>query len=149
MIDNNIISSDHPLSGSQRQMLSAILDTLVPASEDGLMPGAGELDLAEYLKVNAADFLQHLPEIVDRFDAEFPTLQYPARYELVDKFRIDQRQLFEQLLFHTYAHYYQDDRVLTGIGSKAGPPFPQGNNVEPGDLSLLDPVVNLQRSYRK
>jgi hypothetical protein len=47
------------------------------------------------------------------------------------------------------ACYYRDDRVLTGIGSHAGPPFPRGNEVPEGDLSLLDSVQASSKSYRK
>ena len=57
--------------------------------------------------------------------------------------------LFSGLLLHTYTCYYQDDRVLEGMGEAAGPPFPRGNTVEMGDLSLLDPVVRQSRTYRK
>jgi hypothetical protein len=148
MGDDDIISSDHPLTRSQRDVLCAILETLIPSSDDGIMPGAGELDLVGYIEEEAPDFADRLTDIINCFDEDFASKPYSARYEIVDEFRGRQPQLFETLLFHTYARYYQDDRVLVGIGSKAGPPFPQGNSVEAGDLALLDPVVKLQRRYR-
>ena len=101
MSDKDIISTDHPFSKSQRGIISAILDTLLPASEDGLMPSAGEFDLIEYLTEAAPDFVSHLPNIVDQFDADFATKSYPARHDLMEKFRSSEPQLFEQLLFHT------------------------------------------------
>lgn len=113
------------------------------------MPSAADVDLLAHLEKYAPDLLSRLPDIIDSFGAEFAAAPYPLRHELVDDFRRREPMLFEQLLFHTYAGYYEDDRVLVAIGSKPGPPFPQGNRIEPGDLSLLAPVVKLERSYRK
>ena len=50
-----------------------------------------------------------------------------------------------------YDCYYQDDRVRSKIGVVTGAVFPQGNQIIPGDLALLDPVIeNASRhSYRK
>jgi hypothetical protein len=46
------------------------------------------------------------------------------------------------------ACYYQDDQVVVALGMEARPPFPKGNVVEPGDLSLLDPVRARKQIYR-
>ena len=40
-------------------------------------------------------------------------------------------------------------RVLEGIGVGSGPPFPRGNTLEAGDLSLLDPVIAHSKTYRR
>ena len=37
------------------QLLDAILDTLIPPSEDGRMPGAGSLGIAKALRAQIAD----------------------------------------------------------------------------------------------
>lgn len=149
MADDTIISSDHPLDASQRDIFNAILDTLIPASEDGAMPSAAEYDVASYISEKAPEFAPCLGEIVDCFDEDFPGQSLEVRCQLVAAFQYSHPELFEQLLLNTYARYYQEDRVLIGIGSKAGPPFPGGNTVTPGDLSLLDPVVGLNKHYRK
>ena len=146
---NELISTDHPLTPSQQQTLSALLDTLLPASDDGNVPSAGELDLIGYLNENAEDFIPVLVEIVSRFDDEFFSLPLSDRYAVLEAFSEAQAGLFEGLLLHTYTCYYQDDRVLEGIGLAPGPPFPRGNTLEAGDLSLLDPVAQRSRTYRK
>ena len=45
--------------------------------------------------------------------------------------------------------YYRDPRVMRALDMDARPPFPEGFEVEPGDLSLLEPVKNRGRMYRQ
>jgi hypothetical protein len=148
-MDNDFIASDQPLNAAQRETLSALLDTILPASDDGRMPSAADLDLIGYLRETAVDFMPLLASVVEQFDGEFTSLAPSERHATVEAFSTAQPDLFNGLLFHTYACYYQNDRVLEGIGSVAGPPFPRGNTIEQGDLSLLDPVVQGSKTYRK
>ncbi|MEJ2089355.1 MAG: hypothetical protein P8Y69_12980 [Gammaproteobacteria bacterium] len=69
---SEMISTDRPLSEGQQVLLTALLDTLLPASADGRMPSAADV----------------------------------------------------------------------------GAPFPQGNEITPGDLSLLDPVIESSARHR-
>ncbi len=146
---NDVIATDHPLNAAQQQTLAALLDTLLPASDDGNMPSAQSLDLVGYLDEKAEDFIPVLITIVGHFDDGFSDSSLSDRYPVVEAFSKAEPELFQGLLFHTYDRYYQDDRVLKGIGMAAGPPFPGGNTIEEGDLSLLDPVVQVARTYRK
>ena len=146
---DKVIATDHSLTTSQRRALSALLDTLLPASDDGKMPSAQALDFVGYLNEKAADFIPDLVNIVGHFDAGFTGMTLVERCRLVEAFSKAEPELFKGFLLHTYACYYQDDRVLEGIGSAAGPPFPRGNTVEVGDLSLLDPVLQRSLTYRK
>ena len=41
---NSIISSDLPFTPEQRATLDAVLPMIIPASDDGTMPSAGEVD---------------------------------------------------------------------------------------------------------
>lgn len=145
----NIISSDQPLTAGEQETLAALLDTLVPASDDGRLPSASELDFIAFLQAQAPEFLPVLKDVVDAFDDAFAKAPYETRFEIVDKFRTEQPARFDALLFQVYACYYQEPRVLEAIGVNPGAPFPEGNDLATGDLSLLDPVVNLGRTYRK
>ena len=52
---DDLITTDHPLSDDERRKLSALADTLVPASEDGRMISAGDLDVAAYIAAEAME----------------------------------------------------------------------------------------------
>lgn len=148
-MSNDVIATDHPLTASQQRTLAALLDTMLPASDDGNLPSARELNLIGYLVETAEDFLPLLVEIVGNFDDAFADLSISQRYPLVEAFSATHAELFEALLLQLYGCYYTDDRVLEGIGMAPGPPFPKGNTVESGDLSLLDPVLQKSPTYRK
>ena len=148
-MNDEIIASDAPFTPEKQAILSALADTIVPASEDGGMPSASELDVAGYVAENAADFLEGLGEILDAFDAEFAGETLEVRVDRVKAFSEARPEAFHRLLAEVYGCYYQDARVLEGIGVGAGPPFPRGNTVEPGDLSLLDPVMANPTKWRR
>lgn len=148
-MNDELIASDAPLDDGQREVLAALADTLVPASDDGAMPSAKELDLSGYLAHNASDFLPELVQILARFDDGFAAEPLAARYERLKAFSEAEPELFGRLLAEVYGCYYQDARVLEGIGVGTGPPFPRGNTVEPGDLSLLDPVLANPTNWRR
>ena len=146
---DELIASDAPLTEEQRDVLTALADTIVPASEDGLMPSAGALDFLGYLEAAAPEFLPELPAILVRFDADFTAEDLAMRYERVKAWSEAEPEAFQGLLGHVYGCYYQDAGVLEAVGVGAGPPFPRGNTVEPGDLSLLDPVMASSTNWRR
>lgn len=148
-MNDGLIASDAPLTAERHAVLTALADTIVPPSEDGLMPGAGTLDVLGYLQRAAEDFLPELPEILDAFDATFAAEDLAMRYERVKAWSEESPEAFQALLGHVYGCYYQDAGVLEAIGVGAGPPFPRGNTVEPGDLSLLDPVMKNPLEWRR
>jgi hypothetical protein len=148
MSNDNLITSDSPFEDDELQILNALVDTIVPPDDAGTMPGAGEINFAAYLAEFASDFQPTVRQVLEHFDADFAALDLADRVQRVTAFSKDQRVLFEALLYQVYAGYYQDDRVMEGIGVGKGAPFPRGNTVEPGDLSLLDPVVARGKGYR-
>jgi len=149
MKDNNKIVTDQPLTLAQTELLSDLLNVLIPASDDGLMPGAGELDLKGYLQLQSPDVIAVVRQVLNHFSADFQSMSAVEGHQRVVAFSKAEPGLFETLLFHTYACYYQDDRVMTGIGLAAGPPFPRGNSLDSGDLTSLDKVVSNSRGYRR
>ena len=147
----DIISTDHPLTRDQQILLAALLDTLVPASDDGAMPSAAEVGFDAYLLAQAENSIPLLISALQRFEPSFVDLSLADRCEHIRKFSVIDPPLFQALLTRVYDCYYQNDRVRVQIGVVTGAPFPQGNQVAPGDLSLLDPVIehSARHVYRK
>jgi len=146
------IATDQSLAGPGQDRLRALLATIVPASDDGVMPSAGELDLAAFvaeLETREPGVAASLTDLLATLPSGFEDRDLAARVVAVQALAARQPQVFNVLVFTTYACYYRDDRALAGIGMQAGPPFPRGNDVEAGDLALLDPVIARDKRYRK
>jgi hypothetical protein len=67
---------------------------------------------------------------------------------IIDGLRRRKFRFFSNLLAQVVSFYYQNDRVLALIGLESRPPFPQGYQLEEGDLTLLEPVYNRGKIYR-
>ena len=147
--DSNVITSDQPLTSEQAELLSSLLNVIIPASDDGVMPGAGELDLVSYLREQTPEVVATIRQASSFFEFDFPSKSATERHQMVVEFSVTEPEMFNTLLFQSYACYYQNDRVLTGLGLAAGPPFPRGNSVDSGDLTTLDKVVRNAKGYRR
>ena len=147
----DLVSTHHPLSEQEQLLLSVLLDTLIPASKDGTMPSAADVDFKYYLSTQAADFVADLTWILGKLDPVFPDLLLSERCKQLTEFSANEPQAFQNLLSRVYDCYYQDDRVRREIGVVTGAVFPQGNQLIPGDLTLLDPVIEnaTRHGYRK
>lgn len=147
------------LSPEERTTLSCVLDALVPASRDGALPGAGELDLVGHVE----DVLRQQPDLrvavlqglgaLERLVAErggpaFGSLPSERRAALLNELATSEPAFLPGLIFHTYTAYYRHPRVLEGLAVEARPPHPLGYELEPGDLALLDPVRERARLHR-
>ena len=144
----DLISTDQPFSSSEQQILTALLDTLIPASEDGTMPSAGVLDFTGWLMMNDLEIVPTVKALLSHFDDTLTNADEDERTQLVETVSKTEPTLFREVLARVFCAYYEDDRALVGIGAGAGAPFPRGNTVETGDLTLLDPVTGLGKGYR-
>jgi hypothetical protein len=147
------------LSPDERRTLASVLDEIVPPSPDGRMPGAGELGLADHIEA----VVQRAPELgpvvargLAALDAlargrgapHFAALPREERVTALRGLAESEPQCLASLVFHTYTGYYQTGRVLEGLGLEPRPPHPLGHVVEPGDLTLLEPVRRRAKLYR-
>ena len=137
------------LTEAQLRRLAALQDTILPASEDGMMPSAAAIDLPAYLGAQAPDFRAELTVILERFGDGFPDLPLDQRVALVREFSVGHPQAFRRLVFRVYDSYYQDDQVRAAIGARPGPPFPGGHSIPAGDLSSLEAVKARGKGYRR
>lgn len=152
----NVITSDNFLSDDQAKSLPALLNNIIPRDEELGMPGAGELDFVGYVN-------EFAPEAIDSIRAELDELNEAASDEagaifgelseadqatVVEKLRHRNVRFGRAIAVQTMACYYQDDQVVAVLGEQS-PPFPEGNVVHPGDLTLLEPVKAGTRRYRE
>lgn len=145
------------LIDAQLVLVTSILDRVVPP--EGEKPGAGQLGVAEYLdRVVAASarlkklFTRGLAQIEitshGQHSREFSDLPAEQRDAVLSEVESAEPEFFEALVRQTYNGYYTDSRVLELLGLEARPPQPQGYDVPPGDLSLLENVKRRGKVYR-
>ena len=144
----DMISSDHPLLPDERACLSALADTLVPASADGTRPSAADIDVAHYVISQGVELTESVRTLLAQLDSSFVSASLEDRVSAVQALQQDLPDVFVSVLQGVYACYYEDQRVLNAIGSAAKPPFPGGSDIAEGDAALLDPVLKLGTSYR-
>ncbi len=149
-----------PLNDEQRRALAPLLDGYIPRSDDGVLPGAGELGLAADLD----EVLQRDPELhaqlvaslagLDRLAcargaARFTALSAEQQGEVMNELSCSEQAFPAMLVLYTFGCYYKHPRVLAHYGFEVRPPHPKGYEVAPTDLSLLDPVRARGPIYRR
>jgi hypothetical protein len=143
---------------SQRELLRAILNRLIPAS--GSFPGAGDLGITNYLdKVIARSaelrrlFTQGLAqiEISSRPPSGqgFADLSDQQQDTVLRHVEATNADFFSTLVTHTYSGYYSHPVIIGLLGLEVRPPQPQGYQLEPLDLSLLNAIKQRGPLYRQ
>jgi hypothetical protein len=148
-------TNDNRFSDEQRRVLASVLDEIIPPTDDGRLPGAGRLGVGAHIETA----LRSVPELGPMFVHGLAELDAQARSQHGTDFpslaRADKLALLNQqgfvfpLTLHAFIGYYQDDRVVQALGLEPRPPHPKGYDMEPNDLSLLDPVRRRPRLYRE
>lgn len=143
-------------SPQEERGLTALLDTLIPASRERGMPGAGAIGLSGYIAEHAADLqplivqgLAALDESAREHGAEsFAALSPPERAELLNAHAENDPGLVPALVFHGYSGYYQHPRVVAALGFEHRPPYPEGYPMEATDETRLDAMRRRPALYR-
>lgn len=145
------------LDSDQSRGLLALLDTLIPPSADGRLPGAGQAGVLTYLAERAADLRPLLLQGLERLDAlaaqrgapDFASLAPAERAAVLTAYGEQDPVLLPALIFHGYCGYYQQQPVVEALGLPYRPPFPDGYEMAPTDASLLDGVRERPPLYRQ
>lgn len=136
--------------------LACVLDTLLPPTPDGRVPGAGALGLGESLAAKA-----DLAEVIrvgligldrlarERGASDFASVAPEQRAELLEALAATDPGFVPALVFHGYVAYYQHPQVVEALGLEARPPHPAGYPIEPWDQGLLEPVRGRTRLFRE
>ena len=141
---------------ARRDLLTLVLDTLVPAS--GGFHGAGEVALDHVLAMAAASAdverllsrgLQAVEEAARMAGAAgFAGLSPDDRESVLRRVEQSHAEPFEALVRHTYDGYYSHPTVIARLGLDGGPPHPRGYRVEAADQPNLARVTARGPLYR-
>ncbi|MBW1688167.1 MAG: gluconate 2-dehydrogenase subunit 3 family protein [Deltaproteobacteria bacterium] len=149
-------TNDSGFSPHEARALASVLDEIIPPSGDGRLPGAGEVGLVRYIEQHAPEIrptivqgLSALDELAHgRGARDFAALCREDKLELLNELSTAQPAFLPGLILQSYVGYYQNDRVLEGLGLEPRPPYPEGYKLEPTDLGLLDGVRRRDKLYR-
>ena len=147
------------LSADDARTLEAVLDEIIPASEDRALPGAGAAGGVAHIEGVLAKSPELGPLLRDglaaardaagrRGSGGFAALSRADRLEVLNEVSDAHPALIPSLIFHSYIGYYLNPRVQEALGLEARPPHPLGYTFEADDLSLLDEVRARPRLYR-
>ena len=141
MTSNNSI-----LSEAQRNLLSAVLNRIVPASGD--MPAAGDLGIADFVASVAAastgkrrtlmDGLVRIDLAASERGGSFAALAEAAQTDALRAIQASSPEFFQELVTQTYRGYYTDETVCGALGYR--PPNREDYDPLPFDESLVEPV---------
>jgi hypothetical protein len=134
---------------ARRDLLTVVLDTLVPAS--GGFPGAGEVALDHVLAVAASSGdverlvsrgLQAVEEATRAAGAaDLASLSPDDRESVLRRVEESHAGLFEALVRLTYDGYYSHPTVVARLGLDPSPLHPRGHRVEARELPDLSRVI--------
>ena len=133
------------------RILEAVLDAIIPRCDERGMPGAGEAGVADHINKAILRSPELEPGIVAGLSAlgsAFADRSPTERAQALVELSADQPGFVPGLLFHTYQGYYESPAILEALDLPPRPPHPKGYEMEPSDLSLLEPVRARGKLYR-
>ena len=137
------------LNKTNRPILEAILDELIPPSEDGKIPGAGAVGVADFLPAAHAYVLDPVASVQTILNAVSDDFLVMTREEKIADLQCVEAAhsiAFETLVRLTYMGYYSRPDIRPHFGVGAHPVHPNGYPVESESTALMD---NLTASVRK
>ena len=139
----------------QRQILDTIMDELIPPSDDGIIPGAGALGVADFLpaaRPYATDPIKSALTLINFVGEDFITLPGSARVAMLKKSELEHAEAFATLIRLTYMGYYSRSDIRPHFGVGSHPVHPQGYKVLSESYELINeltaPVRQRGKVYR-
>lgn len=140
------------LSVDEVECLRTVAGHTIPASEEYGMPGADDASIVADMVGSLARDRDELREVLGRVTeaagGAFPALARAGQVSVLADLRRAEPGMFAVVEAVVSRAYYRDDRVLKAIGMPVRAPFPEGFDIDRGDLTLLDPVKAKARLYR-
>jgi len=131
-------------------LLDAILDTLIPPSGDGRMPGAGSLGLSATVREQTREAREVVSAGLAAAEVHgFAQLDLENRVAVLRQIESEHPAFIATLYMPACTAYYQHPAANEGLGLPPGPPHPTGYQLEPGNLDALERVKKRGRLYRE
>ena len=145
------------LSPSQRDLLDAVVDGIIPPG-DGV-PGAGEVGAAQHVEgicgvspQSRALLTSGLKAIEaasgSAYSQGFSSLSDDDGTAVLKQVESQKPEFFAVLVRETYSGYYSSQAVLRAKRLPLNAPQPEGYDIEPFDASLLEGVRKRGKAYR-
>jgi Gluconate 2-dehydrogenase subunit 3 len=145
------------LIDTQRELLHGVLNRIIPGT--GAFPGAGDLGVVAYLDAvigRSAELRWLFSRGVTQLDITSQELYAQAfgnssddqKDAVLRRVEATCSEFFAALVTHTYSGYYSHPSIIRLLSMDVRPPQPQGYELEPFDLSLLDRVRQRKPLYR-
>lgn len=119
-------------AGNDPKIMDDILQTLRPASNDGVVKGLAELRQTSQ----------------ERFNVSFEECDEIQRVTLYKEMLSRNASFYRTLSAVILQCYYRNDDVMRSLDMEPRPPYPDGYDIPQGDLSLLDPVRKRGKIWR-
>ena len=140
---------------TQRNLLDTILDELIPPSDDGKIPGAGALGVAEFLPsahAYAPDPAGAAKTVMDAAGPDFAALPRAEKITRLKEIETAQPDAFATLVRLTYMGYYSRPSTRPFFGVGPHPIHPNGYPVTRESAALMEeltaPVRARGKAYR-
>jgi Gluconate 2-dehydrogenase subunit 3 len=142
---------------AKQDLLTLVLDTLVPRSEDFPESGALALDHVLAMASASAELEALLSRALEAIEDETPAGAAPGFRELSAAQREDvlrrvegaHPEPFEALVRHAYDGFYSHPATIKRLGLEPGPVQPRGYRIEPAALPDLGRVAARGPIYRR
>ena len=138
------------------QILKNILEIIIPKDNINSMPSAADVNIIEFIKRNDKKLMTILISFVKeitlicqkQFNQDFSNIGFQKKMNVMEEYKIKFQNDYNQIIRLILYCYYSDKDVLGKLSLKNDPPFPDGNKLKKGDLSLLKPVLERKISFR-
>ena len=150
-------------NANEKALLKVLLNEIIPPSDDGRIPSAGSLSVADFIANKAREVpglsdllkrcLRTAQTLLESKGDTFEALSQADRLSLAKHLETREPEAFTALIRYTYMGYYTDPTVPPHFGLSAKPPHPYGYEVpdeSPEEVTaLVEPVKKRGRCYQK
>ena len=142
--------------GAKRDLLTLVLDTLVPRGEEFPESGALALDHVLTMAGASAELESLLSRALEAIEDEtqagaapgFAGLSAAQREDVLRRVERSHPEPFEALVRHTYDGFYSHPATIMRLGLEPGPVQPRGYRIESAALPDLGRVAARGPIYR-